>query len=76
MHTQSKSNIPQYVNEYHSVANDNDDDNTPVWPTWAGEDDENDKPGWPTWAVEVCRGALFRAARCFHHDRLLVSSYQ
>jgi hypothetical protein len=27
-----------------------DDENKPVWPTWAVEDDEN-KPVWPAWAV-------------------------
>jgi hypothetical protein len=33
-----------------------DDDNKPVWPTWAVDDDDENKPIWPTWAV----GALSR----------------
>jgi hypothetical protein len=33
-----------------------DDENKPVWPTWAVEDDAENKTVWPTWAVVVLPG--------------------
>jgi hypothetical protein len=46
------------------MYDDYEDDNKPVWPTWASyqgygmydEDDDENKSVWPTWAVGIISG--------------------